>query len=240
MRLMTRKRLREYIDQPRHAAAREPILAWASILEHSTWRTLVDVKETFPSTDHLSGEKVCFDIGATNGESSPMSPSNQRSCSFCGSAPTRNTTSCEWKVGAHDMGNIIRLITNETELDAAQAEMARLLDIERTADQDCRLRALAVLIRWYEDEHWALPMPDPILAIRYRMEELGLQQSDMMEEFGDKTTASLILNRKRLLTLPIIRRLSTRLGLPLAVLVQEYSLTNGEVEPDDKRLSARG
>jgi mRNA interferase HigB len=63
MRLMTRKTLRDYFSQPRHASARDPMLLWASILEHSKWRTLVDVKETFPATDHLSGEKVCFDIG---------------------------------------------------------------------------------------------------------------------------------------------------------------------------------
>ncbi len=63
MRLMTRKRLREYIDQPRHAAAIEPMLVWAATLERSTWRSLIDLKETFPATDHLAGEKVCFDIG---------------------------------------------------------------------------------------------------------------------------------------------------------------------------------
>jgi mRNA interferase HigB len=63
MRLMTRKRLREYIDQPKHLQAREPMLVWAATLEHSTWRTLVDEKATFPATDHLSGETVCFDIG---------------------------------------------------------------------------------------------------------------------------------------------------------------------------------
>jgi mRNA interferase HigB len=63
MRLMTRKRLREYIDQARHTAAREPMLVWAATLEDSTWRTLVDVKEIFPATDHLTGENVCFDIG---------------------------------------------------------------------------------------------------------------------------------------------------------------------------------
>jgi mRNA interferase HigB len=60
---MTRKRLREYIDHPRHAAAKESMLVWAATVERSTWRTLVDVKETFPATDLLAGEKVCFDIG---------------------------------------------------------------------------------------------------------------------------------------------------------------------------------
>jgi HTH-type transcriptional regulator / antitoxin HigA len=146
------------------------------------------------------------------------------------------------------MDNIIRLITNETGLAAARAEMGRLLEIsnagnERTVDQDDRLEVLAVLIRLYEDEHWAMPLPDPILAIQYRMDELRLKQSDMMEEFGNKTSASHIMNRLRPLTLPIIRRLSARLGLPIAVLAQEYSLaSDAEVgEPaEKKRLSSAG
>jgi mRNA interferase HigB len=63
MRLMTRRRLHDFVDQVRYAAAKEPMLVWAATLERSTWKTLVDVKETFPATDHLAGEKVCFDIG---------------------------------------------------------------------------------------------------------------------------------------------------------------------------------
>jgi HTH-type transcriptional regulator/antitoxin HigA len=80
---------------------------------------------------------------------------------------------------------------------------------------------------------------NPIAAIQYRMDELGLQQSDLMDEFGNKTTASQIMNRKRPLTLPIIRRLSVRLGLPIAVLAQEYSGTNSEAV-DRERMSMRG
>jgi HTH-type transcriptional regulator / antitoxin HigA len=142
------------------------------------------------------------------------------------------------------MDNVIHLIKNEAELAEAQAEMGRLLEIsnagqQRTAEQQNRLDVLVVLIRFYEDEHWALPLPDPIAAIQYRMDELGLQQSDLTDAFGNKTSASQIMNRKRPLTLPIIRRLSTRLGLPIAVLAQEYSVTNGEVG-DRERMSAKG
>jgi HTH-type transcriptional regulator/antitoxin HigA len=142
------------------------------------------------------------------------------------------------------MGNDIRSIADENELDVAQAEMGRLLEIsERTTAEDSRLRALAVLIRCYEDQHWALAMPDPIFAIQSRMDDLGLQQSDLLEEFGNKSTASLIMNRKRSLTLPIIRRLATKLALPIAVLTQEYSVTPDaqvDVSSDNERLSARG
>ncbi len=63
MRLMTRKRLREYIGQPRNAAAKQPMLVWAATVERSAWSSFVDVKAIFPSADLLAGERVCFDVG---------------------------------------------------------------------------------------------------------------------------------------------------------------------------------
>jgi HTH-type transcriptional regulator / antitoxin HigA len=131
------------------------------------------------------------------------------------------------------MDNIVRLITNETELDAAQAEMGRLLQGERGPTEDERLGVLGALIRCYEDQHWVLEMPDPIFAIQSRMADLGLQQTDLLQEFGNKTTASLVMNRKRPLTLEIIRRLAVRLTLPIAVLSQEYALRDGS--PPERR-----
>jgi HTH-type transcriptional regulator / antitoxin HigA len=142
------------------------------------------------------------------------------------------------------MDKVTRLIADENELDMAQAEMGRLLGIsERSTAEDDRLGVLAALVRCYEDQHWALAMPDPIFAIQSRMDDLGLQQTGLLEEFGNKTTASLIMNRKRFLTLPIIRRLAAGLTLPIAVLTQEYSLVP-DVEADEasnnERLSAAG
>jgi HTH-type transcriptional regulator/antitoxin HigA len=123
------------------------------------------------------------------------------------------------------MDDVVRLIADEAELDASQAEMGRLLEkSERTTAEEDRLGVLAALISYYEDRHWALEMPDPIFAIQARMDDLKLQQADLLEEFGNKTTASLIMNRKRPLTLPISRRLAARLTIPMAVLTQEYLL----------------
>jgi HTH-type transcriptional regulator/antitoxin HigA len=136
------------------------------------------------------------------------------------------------------MDNVVRLITNEDDLDRAQAEMGRLLDkTGRTAADEDRLAVLGVLVRSYEDDHWALEMPDPVCAIQSRMDDLGLQQADLLREFGNKTTASLIMGRRRPLTLPIIRRLAARLTLPIAVLAQEYELA-ADSTPEDALFSA--
>lgn len=140
------------------------------------------------------------------------------------------------------MDNVTCLIINEAELDAAHEEMGRLLEIgdhNRSKAENDRLGVLGVLVRHYEDQRWALDMPDPIEAILIRMADLGLQQSDLLCEFSNKTTASQMLSRKRVLTLPVIRRLAARLTLPVALLAQEYQLAP-DAEPDDKALSATG
>lgn len=126
--------------------------------------------------------------------------------------------------------SVIRLINNDTDLQAAQAELERLLEIdhgERTAEQSQQLGILIILIEHYEDEHYAIDLPDPIEAIWQRMNELGLNQVDLLAEFSNKTTASQMLSRTRPLTLPVIRRLAARLGLPLDLLTQEYPLVSG-------------
>ena len=117
--------------------------------------------------------------------------------------------------------NIVRLISNDEDLRAAHDEMGRLLNIgdaRRTDEENGRLGLLSVLVRHYEDEHYPLDMPDPVDTIMSRMADLGLQQADLLAEFGNKSTASQMLSRSRPLTLPVIRRLSARLSLPIAVL----------------------
>ena len=127
------------------------------------------------------------------------------------------------------MGTIIRLIADDAGLQTAHNEMKRLHEIgdkTRTPAENDRLGVLSALIRQYEDEHYPLDLPDPIDAIVIRMGELGLQQADLLAEFGNKTRASQMLSRTRALTLPVIRRLAARLALPVSVLAQEYPLAS--------------
>jgi len=65
-------------------------------------------------------------------------------------------------------------------------------------------------------------MPDPIEAIKFRMEQMGMNQKDLAEAVGFKSRVSEVLNKKRKLALDMIRKLNTTLNIPLAVLVQDY------------------
>ena len=82
--------------------------------------------------------------------------------------------------------------------------------------------SLVLLIDIFENEMLPIGMPDPIEAIKFRMEQMGMKQKDLAEAVGFTSRVSEILNKKRKLTLNMIRKLSSTLHIPTEVLVQEY------------------
>jgi HTH-type transcriptional regulator/antitoxin HigA len=80
------------------------------------------------------------------------------------------------------------------------------------------------MIDAYERKHYPIDAPDPIEAIKIRMEEMNLKQVDLIAELGGKNRVSEILNRKRRLTLEMIRKLTVRLNLPAQLLIIDYRL----------------
>ena len=88
-----------------------------------------------------------------------------------------------------------------------------------TRDGD-RLDVLVTLIEAYEEEHYPIDPPDPIEAIKFRMEQQGLTRRDLEEIIGTRTRIAEVLNRKRGLSIAMIRRLNERLGIPAEVLIR--------------------
>ena len=122
----------------------------------------------------------------------------------------------------------MKVLKTDTEYKTALAEAHRLVALDPaagTSDAN-KLELLALLVSDYEAKHFPLPIADPIEAIQFRMEQLGLVQRDLVPYIGSKSKVSEILARKRRLTLPMIRALSVGMGIPLRILIQ-----NPEVEP---------
>lgn len=115
----------------------------------------------------------------------------------------------------------VRSIQNEDDYDAALADVDALMDAEPGTPEGARLDVLVSLIEAYEARHWPIDMPDPIEAIRVRMEQKNLRPRDLQSMVGSRGRVSEILSRKRALTLPMIRKLSRGLDLPADVLIQE-------------------
>ena len=105
-------------------------------------------------------------------------------------------------------------VRNETDYDAALREIDRLMDAEPGTPRGDRLDVLVTLVEAYEQHRWSIDPPDPIDAIRIRMAERGLSRRDLEGILGSSGRVSEILNRKRSLTVEMMRRLHVELGIP--------------------------
>ena len=110
---------------------------------------------------------------------------------------------------------------SERDYEAALREVDDLMDATPGTPRGDRLDVLVTLIEAYEARHWEIDAPDPIEAIRIRMEQKNLDRRDLEPMIGSRARVSEILSGKRALTLPMIRRLSAGLGLRADVLIQE-------------------
>lgn len=115
----------------------------------------------------------------------------------------------------------IRPIHTEQDYASALARVEALMDRERSTAEDDELDVLATLVEVYEDRHFPMQIPDPIDAIRFRMQQLAMSQSDLAPIFGSRAKASEILGGKRDLTLKMIRALHEHLGIPADILIRE-------------------
>jgi HTH-type transcriptional regulator/antitoxin HigA len=113
-------------------------------------------------------------------------------------------------------------IRNETDYQKALKRLEKVFDAELGSKEGDELEVLSILIDNYEKEYHPIGMPDPIEAVKFRMEQLGMKQKDLAEIIGLKSRVSEILNRKRKLSLDMIRKLSEELSISTEVLVQKY------------------
>jgi HTH-type transcriptional regulator/antitoxin HigA len=115
-----------------------------------------------------------------------------------------------------------KVIKTEKDYQIALKRLEVIFDSKKGSKNGDELELLSLLIDNYEKEKFPIDLPDPIDAIKFRMEQLGYSQKDLTEVIGLKSRVSEILNRKRKLTLEMIRKLHEVLGIPTEVLVREY------------------
>jgi len=106
------------------------------------------------------------------------------------------------------------------------------MDAPVGSPEEAELELWALLIENYESKHAPIPPPDPIEAIRFRMDQLGLSASDLSAYIPSKSKISEVLNRKRPLSLSMIRALQSGLGISADILVQETQAGYGTLKDD--------
>ncbi len=118
----------------------------------------------------------------------------------------------------------IKLIKTESDYQAALKRLETIFDAEIGTQESDEADILGLIIDDYEKKHYPIETPDPIEAIKIRMEEMQLKQVDLVNEIGGKSRVSEILNRKRKLTVEMIRKLTDRLNLSPSILINDYRL----------------
>jgi HTH-type transcriptional regulator/antitoxin HigA len=114
----------------------------------------------------------------------------------------------------------VRPIRTKRDYEAALKEVDRLWGAKTGTREGDRLDVLATLIDAYEADHYRMDPPDPIEAIKFRMEQQGLTRRDLEEIIGTRTRIAEVMNRKRGLSIAMIRRLHERLGISADVLIR--------------------
>ena len=133
----------------------------------------------------------------------------------------------------------VRPIKSEADYDAALSEIDGLMGAAPDTPEGDMLGILVALVEAYEAEHWPIEAPDPVSAIEHVMEARGFRQKDFALLIGSQPRASEVLNRRRPLTLTMIRALAAEWNLPADVLVRPYDLAPAPRQRDRGARLAR-
>ena len=115
----------------------------------------------------------------------------------------------------------IKPIKNERDYERVLKEIEGLMDARANTMEGDRLDVLVTLVEAWEEKHHAIEAADPVAAIEFTMEQRGLSRKDLEAFIGSRARVAEVLNHKRRLTLPMIRRLHAGLGIPAEVLIRE-------------------
>jgi HTH-type transcriptional regulator/antitoxin HigA len=116
---------------------------------------------------------------------------------------------------------ISRLIKNDEDYKKALSRIEELMDAQPDTPEMDELELMTALVEMYEDRHYPISPPDPLEAIKFRMDQLGLTQQDMVPYIGTKSKVSEVLNGKRPLSLTMMRSLNKYLSISAEVLLNE-------------------
>lgn len=116
----------------------------------------------------------------------------------------------------------IKPIKTEQDYNQALERLEVIFDAKKGTKEGDELEVLGILIEKYEDDYFPIDLPDPIEAIKFRMEQMDYSQNDLAKVIGLKSRASEILYKKRKLSLEMIRNLHSIMKIPTEVLIQSY------------------
>ena len=120
---------------------------------------------------------------------------------------------------------MLKPIKTKRDYEAALKRLDEIFESPINSKEGDEAEVLSLLIDSYENEKYPIGEPDPVEAIKIRMEEMGMKRTDLIGIIGEKGKVSEVLNRKRKLSLTMIRSLTKKLNIPSSILIQDYKLS---------------
>lgn len=120
----------------------------------------------------------------------------------------------------------VKVLQTEEDYNTATARIYELIQASVTPDSEegHELRLLALTVEEYENKHYPVPPPDPIEAIKFRLDQMGLPEAELTKILGGRQRKYDILHKKRKLSLAMIRKLNRQLHIPAETLIQDYKI----------------
>ena len=118
----------------------------------------------------------------------------------------------------------IKPIKSKKDHSLALKRIEQLMGAKKNSSEGDELDILVTLVEAFESKHYTINAPDPIAAIQHRMEALGMERKDLEVFLGSKSRVSEVLNRKRKLTMDMVRSLHINMSLPAETLIQDYKI----------------
>lgn len=192
--------------------------AWFADVSKANWSNTTDVRKRYATASIVNAERIVFNIKG-NDYRLVVSVDFEKGVIWIKWIGTHKAYD-EIDVAEVNMSTELRPIRTEEDYEKALAEVEHLWGAKSGTPDGDRLDVLATLIDVYESQHYPMDPPDPIEAIQFRMEQMGLSRKDLEPIIGARNRVAEVLNRKRGLSIEMIRNLHDKLGISAEVLIR--------------------
>lgn len=217
MRVIAKKTLRDFWI--RHPDCEQQLKSWHGEAVWAAWKGPRDIKKDYPSASFLEGNRVVFNIKGNHYRLIVKINYDYKIVwiRFIGTHAQYDRIDAKNVWAMH-----IKPIKTKKDYQMALERLEKIFDARAGSREGDELEVLSILIEKYENEQFPIDLPDPIEAIKFRMDQMGYNQNDLAKVVGLKSRASEILNKKRKLTLEMVRQLHQGLNIPTNILIQNY------------------
>ena len=206
-----------------HADAEGPLKAWFAETSRSAWHSMADIKRQYATASIIDNERVVFNVGGNKYRLvvKLWFPGKAVCFKFIGTHKRYDPIDVK-KLREGKQAMEIHPIRNQRDHARALRAVEHLWGARPGTAEADKLEILVTLVDAYEAKHHPLDPPDPIDAIRFRMEQMGLTRQHLVSIIGSRARVSEILNRRRPLTIAMIARLRDKLGISADVLIGSH------------------